>query len=100
MVKATMDKWGRIDILVNNAGVNSTGLGAASAVYTPTTAVDWYEQQTLGLTNATTFWRSIAPRPVSNVYVTDRSGKNDGIHVVVVDDQGSVTGIKGNVLVS
>ena len=83
---------------VNNAGVNSTGLGAASAVYTPTTAVDWYETQTLGLTNATTFWRSIAPRPVSNVYTTDRNGKNDGIHVVVVDDQGIVTGIKGNIL--
>ena len=43
-----------------------------------TLAVDWYEQQTLGLTNATTFWKAIAPRPVSNVYVTDRNGKNDG----------------------
>ena len=81
---------------VNSAGINSTG--SLPATYTPTTAVDWYEQQTLGLTNATTFWRSIAPRPVSNVYVTDRNGKNDGIHVVVVDDQGSVTGIKGNIL--
>ena len=81
---------------VNNTGINSTGVG--SLIYTPTTAVDWYEQQTLGLTNATTFWRSIAPRPVSSIYTTDRNGKNDGIHVVVVDDAGSVTGIKGNIL--
>ena len=81
---------------VNSAGINSTG--SLSATYTPTTAVDWYEQQTLGLTNATTFWRSIAPRPVSNIYTTDRNGKNDGIHVVVVDDAGTVTGIKGNIL--
>ena len=81
---------------VNNSGINSTGLQATA--FTPTTAVDWYDQQTLGLTNATTFWKSIAPRPVSNVYTTDRSGKNDGLHVVVVDDKGSVTGIKGNII--
>ena len=81
---------------VNNSGINSTGLHATR--YTPVTAVDWYDQQTLGLTNATTFWKSIAPRPVSNVYTTDRSGKNDGLHVVVVDDKGSVTGIKGNII--
>ena len=81
---------------VNNAGINSTGLRATR--YTPVTQVDWYDQQTLGLTNATTFWKSIAPRPISNVYTTDRSGKNDGLHVVVVDDKGSVTGIKGNII--
>ena len=81
---------------VTSAGINSTGLHATR--YTPATQVDWYDQQTLGLTNATTFWKSIAPRPVSNVYTTDRSGKNDGLHVVVVDDKGSVTGIKGNII--
>ena len=81
---------------VNNSGVNSTGLGAVA--YTPTTAVDWYDQQTLDLTNATISWKSIAPRPTSNVYTTDRNGKNDGIHIVVVDDKGSITGIKGNLI--
>ena len=83
---------------VNNSGINSTGTNPSDTVYTPTTAVDWYEQQTLGLTNATTFWKAIAPRPTSNVYVTDRNGKNDGLHVVVVDDAGTITGIKGNIL--
>ena len=79
---------------------NSGGLvtPTTGAFYTPATAVDWYDQQTLGLTNATTYWKSLAPRPVSNVYVTDRQGKNDGIHVAVVDDDGTVTGIKGNII--
>ena len=81
---------------VNNSGVSSTGL--QDTVFTPATAIDWYDQQTLGLSNATTFWKSIAPRPLSNVYTTDRSGKNDGIHVVIVDDKGTLTGIKGNIL--
>jgi hypothetical protein len=65
---------------------------------TPTTAVDWYDQQNLDLTNATISWKSIAPRPTTNVYVTDRNGYNDGIHIVVVDDKGSITGIKGNLI--
>ena len=82
--------------IVNNSGVNTTG--TLSAALTPATAIDWYDQQTLGLTNATTFWKSIAPRPTSNVYVTDRQGKNDGLHIAVVDDDGSITGIKGNIL--
>ena len=75
------------------------GSGAkVGASHTVSTAVDWYDQQTLGLTNATTFWKSIAPRPVTNKYALDRQGKGDGIHVVVVDDDGTITGIQGNIL--
>jgi hypothetical protein len=77
---------------VNNSGIN-TGTSQAA-----TTSVDWYDAQTLGLTNSTVFWKSIAPRPVASNYVTQRNGGNDGIHVVVVDDTGSVTGIQGNIL--
>ena len=77
---------------VNNSGIN-TGTSQSA-----TTAVDWYDQQTLGLTNSTVFWKSIAPRPLTGNYVSQRNGKNDGIHVVVVDDTGSVTGIQGNIL--
>jgi hypothetical protein len=77
---------------VNNSGIN-TGTSQAA-----TTAVDWYDQQTLGLTNSTVFWKSIAPRPVTSNYTSQRNGKNDGIHVVTVDDTGSVTGIQGNIL--
>ena len=80
----------------NNSGVSSTGL--LGLTYTPTTAVDWYDQQTLGLSNSTVYWKSIAPRPTTNVYVSDRSGKNDGLHIAVVDDNGTITGIKGNII--
>ena len=78
----------------NNSGI-STGNGTVSAV---TTVADWYDSQTLNLTNTTIFWSSIAPKPISNGYVLDRRGKNDALHVVVVDDTGSVTGIQGNLL--
>ena len=69
---------------VNSSGIN-TGV-SATVPYTPATVTDWYDQQTLGLTNSTVFWKSIAPKPSSNAYSLDRNGKGDGIHVVVVDD--------------
>ena len=81
---------------LNNSGV-TTG-HSVNAAYTPASVVDWYDQQTLDLKNATTFWKSIAPRPTTSNFVESRKGKNDGLHVVVVDDEGRVTGIKGNII--
>lgn len=62
------------------------------------TIKDWYDQQTLGLTNSTVFWKNIAPKPGTSEYASNRNSKNDEIHVVVVDDTGSVTGVSGNVV--
>ena len=62
------------------------------------TIKDWYDQQTLGLTNSTVYWKNIAPKPGTSEYALNRNSKNDEIHVVVVDDTGSVTGVSGNVV--
>ena len=77
--------------------ISSAGAQVGSDA-TISASVDWYNQQTLGLTNSTIYWKQIAPKPTSNVYVTDRQGKGDGLHVVVVDDKGTISGIKGNLL--
>lgn len=82
---------------VNNAGINTGTFGAGDGT-SPATAVDWYDQQTLALDSSTIYWKSIAPKPVSNVYVTNRSGEGDGIHVAVVDDLGTITGTPGSLL--
>ena len=81
---------------VNSVGVNTGALGESGT--TPATAVDWYDQQTLGLTNSTVYWSTLAPKPGTSVYTNDRQGKNDQLHIAVVDDNGDVTGIKGNIL--
>jgi hypothetical protein len=60
--------------------------------------LDWYEQQTLGLDNSTLFWKTLAPRPVTNAYSLNRSGKGDALHVVVVDDDGTITGNQATLL--
>jgi hypothetical protein len=76
--------------------INNSGVGIAST--TSFTISDWYSQQTLGLTNATVYWSSLAPKPGTSQYVSQRSGKNDEIHVAVVDDNGTITGTAGNVI--
>jgi hypothetical protein len=77
---------------VNNSGINTGSTATASTV------VDWYDEQTLGLTNSVIFWKTIAPKPVSNNYSLQRNSRNDGLHVVIVDDTGSITGVQGNLL--
>ena len=42
--------------------------------------------------------KTLAPKPIDSNYVDTRNGKNDGMHVVLVDDEGRVTGIKGNIM--
>jgi Phage tail sheath C-terminal domain/Phage tail sheath protein subtilisin-like domain len=76
---------------VNNAGI-TTGTSSVTGVS------DWYDNQTLGLTNSTVYWKSIAPKPTSSKYVLERNGKNDGIHVVIVDDLGTITGNQSTIL--
>ena len=75
-----------------------TNAGASAGTATVATEKDWYNEQTLGLTNSTVYWKSIAPKPISSNYSTSRSGRGDSIHVVVYDDTGSITGIQGNIL--
>ena len=82
-----------------NAGVQTGPTGAnATAGINVDTVEDWYDNQTLGLTNSVVYWKSLAPKPTTNVYVNDRKGANDACHVAVVDDLGTVTGIQGNLL--
>ena len=77
--------------------VVTTG-SATNATFNVATPSDWYDQQQLGLTNSTVFWKAIAEKPGTSEYAGERSGKNDEIHIVVVDDTGSVTGIAGNIV--
>jgi hypothetical protein len=81
--------------LITSAGIATT----SSTINTGTDPIlDWYDQQTLSLSNTSIFWSSIAPKPRTSQYAANRNGKSDEIHVVIVDDTGSVTGIQGNLL--
>ena len=62
------------------------------------TVHDWYDQQTLGLTNSTVYWKQIADRPTTTEFAKERNAKNDEFHVLIVDDTGKVTGSSGNIV--
>jgi len=80
---------GTVEFLVLNVG------SAGETISTPS---DWYNQQTLGLSNSTVYWKNIAPRPRTSEYASQRNGRNDELHIVVIDDIGTVTGVAGNIL--
>ena len=80
---------------LNFIASNGSFIGIASA----STVTDWYNEQTLdGLSNSTIYWKSIAPKPTTNRYSLERNGKGDAIHIVVVDDLGTITGNQGTLL--
>ena len=73
--------------------------GDAVSNETTTTVADWYNSQKLGLTKgADISWNTIAEKPGTSEYASSRQGANDEIHVVIVDEDGSASGIAGNVL--
>jgi hypothetical protein len=79
---------------------NGAGTGIATATINTglTPILDWYDEQTLNLTNGSILWSSLAPKPGTSQHAINRSGKSDEIHVVVIDDLGTVTGIQGNLI--
>jgi len=81
-----------VDILTNAGAATTTqqvGLG---------TVKDWYDEQIIDLTNQDLYWKQIAPKPGTSVYADERTGRNDEMHIVVIDDFGTLTGVKGNIV--
>ena len=82
----TFDNSGSVNVIA----AGSSGSGSAKS-YTAQT--DWFESQNIVLSNSTLEWDSIADAPGTSTYVSTRGGKNDEIHVLVIDDKGTITGI-------
>ena len=76
--------------VTSNAGGGSTT--------TVSGASDWFDQQTIVLSNSTIKWNNIADRPGTSTFAASRSARFDEVHVVVYDDEGKVTGNAGTVL--
>ncbi len=76
----------------------NTEAGLSTASYSSGSVSDWYDQQTLGLSNSVVYWNSIAEKPGTSQYASERNSSNDEIHVLVVDDTGAVTGVAGNIV--
>ena len=76
---------------------NNTG-GSVSTISTDTNPTDWFDAQKITLAGGEISWNQVAPRPGTSAYAADRGGRFDETHIVVVDDDGDITGNPGTIL--
>ena len=80
---------------LTTAGGAVTFSGADKAY---TAQQDWFEQQDITLSVGKLEWDQLADAPGTSAYASARGGRNDEVHVVVIDDKGTVTGNAGTIL--
>jgi len=106
-VKTTSNEYTENGVYAFRASTNvtvHTSAGITTATISPTSVSDWYNTQNILDTtrgdSTTLAWRSIATKPRTNGYVTERGGGNDAFHVVVVDSKkvGNVSGTPQSLL--
>ena len=73
---------------------NNTELG--SAAYTA--EKDWFENQSISLSVGSLEWDQLADRPGTSDYAAARGSRFDEVHVVVIDDKGTISGNAGTIL--
>ena len=74
------------------------GQGTQASTFTPATEKDWFENQDITLSVGKLEWDQLADAPGTSAYAAARGGRNDEVHVVVIDDKGTVTGNAGTIL--
>jgi hypothetical protein len=82
-----------------SVAIHTNGQSASYGNAAYTSRLDWFDQQTLGLTSTSTIsWNNIAPRPGTSAFAAARNSRFDEVHVVVIDALGTVTGNAGTIL--
>ena len=77
-------------------GTNKDQLGFTTAA---TTEKDWFDQQTLTISDTTSIkWNNIVRRPGTSAHAASRSSRFDELHIVVIDTSGEITGNAGTIL--
>ena len=81
-----------------NVAIHTTGETTSVGSTSYTSQSDWFDQQTISLTGSTVYWNTLADRPGTSAYAGARDSRFDEVHVVVYDDNGSITGNAGTLL--
>ena len=87
-------------------GLDTAGSNVSAGGTVVVSAVqDWFEQQNIVLTQTdangnplSLEWDQLADRPGTSTYAAARGGRFDELHVVVIDDKGTITGNAGTIL--
>ena len=81
-----------------SVAIHTNGQTSAWGTKTYNARQDWFDQQQIVLTNSTIKWNTLAERPGTSAYAAARGSRFDEVHVVVLDDDGDVTGNAGTIL--
>ena len=84
---------GTLGITTEGAATGTNGLST-----TFTGEKDWFENQDITLNTGKLEWDQLANRPGTSDFVANRGGRFDEVHVVVIDDKGTVSGNAGTIL--
>jgi hypothetical protein len=79
-------------------GVHTNGISTPFVSKSYTSETDWFDQQEVVLSNGSIPWNTIADRPSTSAYASARSSRFDELHVVLIDDKGTITGNSGTIL--
>jgi hypothetical protein len=96
---------GVYNFATGNISASAAGTNVGGTPQSVTAAVDWFERQNIVLTKTdangnplSLEWDAIADRPSTSTYAAARGGRFDELHVVVIDDKGTITGNAGTIL--
>ena len=78
--------------------IHTNGQSSSFASRAYTGELDWFEQQSITLNVGSIEWDAIASKPSTSAFVAGRGGRFDEVHVVVIDDLGTITGNAGTIL--
>lgn len=80
-------------------GIHSTNIGTAFTSRSYTSRLDWFDQQKISLSSgAQISWNSITPRPGTSQFAEQRNSRFDELHIIVIDNDGKITGNSGTIL--
>ena len=82
-----------------SVGLTTAGQTVSYGTTSYTGQSDWFDQQELRLTSSSTVkWNTLADRPGTSLYAAERGSRFDEVHVVVIDNDGSITANSGTIL--
>ena len=81
-----------------NVAIHTAGVSTPFVTAAYTGESDWFENQEIELSVGKLEWDQLSNRPGTSAYASARGSSFDEVHVVLIDDKGTITGNAGTIL--
>ena len=83
---------------MGSVAIHTNGEATSYATTSYDSSSDWFNAQSIMLSDSTLSWSGLAERPGTSSFGAARGSRFDEVHVVVIDDKGTVSGNAGTIL--